>query len=145
MIRKLVVTGTLALTVAGGSALVLAPAADASSPSVTDSVCLIARAELVPDRTAWDRLIDAGWRGDPSDGVEALYSPACHVGVVVQTAAAEDGSTVRPGFYDKLGEGIVRKPDGSLGWAPGYGPNGQKPGYVQTEDGSWVPPSYYGN
>lgn len=57
---------------------------------------------------------------------------------------AEDGSTVSASFYDDLGEGLVRTPDGGITWAPGYGPNGQKPGYLQAEDGTWVPASYTG-
>lgn len=34
---------------------------------------------------------------------------------------AEDGTCVPGTFYDHLGEGIEKKPDGSLGYKPGYG------------------------
>jgi hypothetical protein len=45
-------------------------------------------------QTAWDSLLAQGWRGDPKDGMEALYPPSGKI-------QAEDGSWVDPSFYSR--------------------------------------------
>lgn len=41
-------------------------------------------------RAEWDRLMAAGWRGDPTDGMEALYPPSQSVQVSAAPGAAQD-------------------------------------------------------
>lgn len=39
--------------------------------------CEVMRAGDGTTQAAWDAAMDAGWQGNPTDSMEALYSPNC--------------------------------------------------------------------
>jgi hypothetical protein len=50
-------------------------------------------------QSQWDALYASGWRGNPNDGMEALYSPSTAIGTPLRRSAAGGARNLRTGGY----------------------------------------------
>lgn len=70
--------------------------------------CTVMMAGTVSDQQ-WDGLVQGGWRGNPNDGMEALWSPECTDAAIATNIALMHGA-------------MDNDPEPT--WEPGYLPSG---------------------
>ena len=70
---------TTAVTIGTATAITASPAIfpDLTPPDPTTS-CIVVPSYSTNDAT-WSQLVEDGWVGDPTDSMEALHSPGCHI------------------------------------------------------------------